>query len=74
MHQLHYLVSTMSFPNTTTSCRNRDPAIKVRGAISVILVVNSHYVFIETMDDKMATYRECRFPNCTNQYKIKFRF
>jgi len=26
------------------------------------------------MEDKMATYRECCFPICTNQYKIKVTF
>jgi len=58
--------------------------VRVAGAISLYLVVKSHYGFTtvremkyasqhccdKTMDDKMALYRECCFPNCTKSWSI----
>jgi len=63
-----------------------DPASKVRaGRVQKYLVVNSHndlptvremkhtsqQCCDQTMDDKMALYRECCFPNCTKSWWIK---
>jgi len=57
-----------------------DPVSKVRGAIQEYLAVNSRngfttvremkyasqYCCVKTMNCKLALYRECCFPNCTN--------
>jgi len=63
-----------------------DPASKPRGAISVIfgsqvslrfdyckrMKYTSQHCCAKTMDDKMALYCECCFPNCTKSLWIKF--
>jgi len=68
-----------------TNTAGTDPASKVRGAISLYLVVKSHYGFTtvreikqtsqhccdKTMDGKMALYRECYFMNCTKPWSVK---
>jgi len=60
-----------------------DPASSVKWVISVILVVKPHIGFAtvremkytsqhccdKTMDDKMALYRVCCFPNCTKSWE-----
>jgi len=77
MHKLFFLTQNVH--------SEADPASKVRGRFLHYLVVKSHNSFAivrqmkyisqhycdKTMDDKMALYHECCFPNCAKWWQIK---